>query len=70
MSIKLAIGKAISLTEYNLRHTEAEVAFKAIMTSYNEKTYRKALDDFEQTIVTAGWFKDDGKTALSYLKDV
>lgn len=45
VSIKLAIGKYISLVEYNLRRTEAEVAFKAVMTSYNEMSYRKALAD-------------------------
>lgn len=60
----------VSLTEYNLRRAEAEVAFKAVMTCYNETSYRRTLGDFEQTIITPGWFKENGKITLNYLINV
>lgn len=57
--MKLPIGKAISSAEYDLRHTEAEVFFKDIMTSYNDESNKQALGDFEKIIVTPGWLTEN-----------
>lgn len=69
MSTKLAIGNVGSV-EYYLRLAEAEVEFKSVMTSSTEKSYADAISNFEQIISTEGYFKEDGKVALDYLKDV
>jgi uncharacterized membrane protein YheB (UPF0754 family) len=69
MATKLPIG-TIDSTEHNLRRIQAELEFKAVMSSFDEASYKEALDNFEQIITTPGYFKNNGSFALHYLKDV
>lgn len=69
MALKLSIGK-VHLVEYNLRLVEAELEFKAIMNSHDQRSYEIAIGNFEQIISTDGYFKENGKIAMAYLKDV
>ena len=69
MKTKLPIGTCRS-TEYNLRLTEAEFAFKEIVSSYNDSTYQEAVSKFERIITTSTYFKQHGMIGLEYLKDV
>lgn len=69
METKLAIG-TVGGAEYNYRRAQAEIEFKSVMSSYNEKTYQKAIGNFEQLVSTPGYFDKNGATALAYLRDV
>jgi hypothetical protein len=69
METKLMIG-SITGEEYQLRCLQARQEFMAVVSSHDESSYSKAISNFEQTISTAVYFKEDGRVALGYLKDV
>lgn len=69
METKLPIG-TISGEEFNVCRTQAQLVFQEVITSYNKRTYREAITKFEAYISTPGYFKNNGASALKYLKDV
>ncbi|KAG2192493.1 hypothetical protein INT47_009692 [Mucor saturninus] len=69
MEIKLSIGK-VNAAEYRYRRCLAEEQFKAIVGSNKEQKYLVAVFKVEQIVTETDWFKDNGRSALIYLKEV
>lgn len=53
--------------DFDIYCTEAEIAFQRIVSSYDERSYQKALGEFKQQISIPGKFKDNGAKALDHL---
>ena len=69
METKLPIGK-VNAVEYRYRRCLAEEQFKAIVGSNKEQQYLDAVSKFEQIVTETDCFKDNGRSALIYLKEV
>lgn len=69
MSLKQSAGMDVDNTTFNYRRAQAEEIFKSIMSSYDDKSYQKAIGNFESFIATPGYFSENGAPASKYLKE-
>lgn len=68
METKLLPGE-IEADEFRVRRTETEIDFQKIVSSYNDSSFREAIDDFQQRVTFPKHFKDNGAEAIKYLKN-